>query len=61
MEKTQENCCCDWKSRGIMSCVEKRVMWWGKGVVSCRFRGGMFSCRGEEGEIREERIDQVIF
>jgi hypothetical protein len=45
----------------MMSCVEKRVMWWGKGVVSCRFRGGMFSCRGEEGEIREERIDQVIF
>jgi len=48
MEKTQENCCCDWKSRGMTSCVEKRVMWWGKGVVSCRFRGVCLVTEGKK-------------
>jgi hypothetical protein len=23
--------------------------------------GGLFSCKGEEGEMREERVDQVIY
>jgi hypothetical protein len=39
---------------------------WGKGAVSCRFEGGgeggLFSCRGEEGEIKKGRVaDQFIY
>ena len=34
----------------------------GVGAVSCRFGGGLFSCRGEEREMGEERVnDQVIY
>jgi len=29
----------------------------GRGAVSCRFRGGLCSCRGEEREIEEERVN----
>jgi len=43
-----------------MSCVEMGGdVWGGGGVVSCRLRvwGGLCSCRGEEGEIEEERVN----
>jgi len=29
----------------------------GGGAVSCRFGNGWFSCRGEEGDIGEGRVD----
>jgi len=33
-----------------------------RGAVSCRFGGGLFSCIGIEGEIREGRVDgQFIY
>jgi hypothetical protein len=33
---------------GMTSCVEKRVMWWGKGVVSCRFMGVCLVAEGKK-------------
>jgi hypothetical protein len=59
------------KHKKIVVVTGKVEEWWvvlkrgwcggGRGLLVVDLGGGMFSCRGEEGEIREERIDQVIF
>jgi hypothetical protein len=43
----------------MMSCVEME----GDvgGLLVAKLEGGLFSCRGEAGEIGEERVDQVIY
>jgi hypothetical protein len=44
----------------MMSCVEMGGDV-GRGLLVAKLEGGLFSCRGEEGEIGEERVDQVIY